>query len=137
MVFPDITPYVPLLGPYEFNLGSMHIGPVGVRWYALAYIAGILVGWRYCVALVRNLNLWGGRTPTLTTTQIDDLVMWVTLGVILGGRLGSVAFYGTGGDGSDPWEALKIWHGGMSFHGGLSASASPSPSSPGATRSTS
>jgi phosphatidylglycerol:prolipoprotein diacylglycerol transferase len=119
VVFPDITPYVPLLGPYEFNLGSMHIGPIGVRWYALAYIAGILLGWRYCVGLVRNAKLWGGREPTLTPVKIDDLVMWITLGVILGGRLGSVIFYGTGDGGGDPWEALKIWHGGMSFHGGL------------------
>jgi phosphatidylglycerol:prolipoprotein diacylglycerol transferase len=119
VVFPDITPYVPLLGPYEFNLGSMHIGPIGVRWYALAYIAGILAGWRYCVGLVRNAQLWGGREPTLTPAKIDDLIIWITLGVILGGRLGSVLFYGTGDDGSDPWEALKIWHGGMSFHGGL------------------
>lgn len=118
MVFPDITPYVPLLGPYEFNIGSLHVGPIGVRWYALAYIAGILLGWRYAVGLIRNQKLWGGRAPTLSVPQLDDLVLWITVGVILGGRLGSVLFYGTG-EGPDPWEALKIWHGGMSFHGGL------------------
>jgi phosphatidylglycerol:prolipoprotein diacylglycerol transferase len=118
VVFPDITPYVPLLGPYSFNLGSWHIGPVGVRWYAVAYIVGILAGWRYCVGLARKPELWGARAPTLTSEQIDDLVMWITFGVILGGRVGSVLFYGTG-KGGDPWEALKIWHGGMSFHGGL------------------
>jgi phosphatidylglycerol:prolipoprotein diacylglycerol transferase len=118
VVFPDITPYVPLLGPYSFDLGSWHIGPIGVRWYALAYIAGILLGWRYAVGLARNERLWGGRAPTLTPLQIDDLVLWITLGVIVGGRLGSVLFYGTS-EGGGPWEALKIWHGGMSFHGGL------------------
>jgi phosphatidylglycerol:prolipoprotein diacylglycerol transferase len=117
VIFPDITPYVPLLGPYEFNLGSWHIGPIGVRWYALAYIAGIVAGWRYGVGLIRNARLWGGRQPTLSASQLDDLILWITLGVILGGRLGSILFYGTGRD--DPWEALKIWHGGMSFHGGL------------------
>ena len=54
--FPDISPYVPLLGPYEFDLASWHVGPVGVRWYALGYIAGIVAGWRYCV---RNaLHAW-------------------------------------------------------------------------------
>ena len=75
MVFPDITPYVPLLGPWNFDIGSMHFGPIGVRWYALAYIAGILIGWRYCVGLVRNARLWGGRAPTLDPAKIDDLVI--------------------------------------------------------------
>ena len=58
MQFPDINPYVPLLGPYEFNLGSWHVGPMGVRWYALGYIVGITLGWRYCVRLLRTPALW-------------------------------------------------------------------------------
>ena len=86
MQFPDVSPYVPLLGPYNFMLGAWHVGPVGVRWYALAYIAGILLGWRYCVGLVRNPRLWGDRPPTVTPLQLDDLILWVTLGVVVGGR---------------------------------------------------
>ncbi len=119
MLFPDITPYVPLLGPYEFTVGGTHVGPIGVRWYALAYIAGIALGWRYAVALVRNPRLWGAAGPLATPTQIDDLVLWVTLGVVAGGRLGSIIFYNTAVLWTHPLEILKIWNGGMSFHGGL------------------
>ncbi len=81
MIFPDINPYVPFLGPYAFNLGAWHVGPIGVRWYALAYIAGIVIGWRYAIAMVGNPRLWGVRQPTATKPQVDDLVLWVTLGV--------------------------------------------------------
>ena len=119
MQFPDISPYVPLLGPYSFMLGSWHVGPIGVRWYALAYIAGILLGWRYCVGLVRNPRLWGGREPTATPLQLDDLILWVTIGVVGGGRLGSVLFYNTAMIWKDPLGAFRIWDGGMSFHGGM------------------
>jgi len=117
--FPNINPYAPLLGPYEFTLGAMHVGPIGVRWYALAYIAGIVLGWRYCIRLVRNPTLWGRREPTASATQIDDLVLWLTLGVVVGGRLGSMLFYNTQVLLSHPAEIFKIWNGGMSFHGGL------------------
>ena len=117
--FPDISPYVPLLGPYEFNLGSWHLGPLGVRWYALGYIAGIVAGWRYCIGLIRNPALWGERAPTATNVQIDDLILWLTLGVVVGGRLGSVVFYNTQVLWTHPLEIFQIWNGGMSFHGGL------------------
>ena len=119
MQFPDISPYVPLLGPYEFNLGSWHVGPMGVRWYALAYITGIVLGWRYCVKLIRTPALWGGQAPTATAGQLDDLVLWITLGVVVGGRLGSVLFYNTQVIWTRPLEIFQIWNGGMSFHGGL------------------
>ncbi len=119
MVFPDINPYVPLLGPYELNLGSWHMGPLGVRWYALAYIAGIVLGWRYCIRLIRTPALWGARSPTATAEQVDDLVLWLTLGVVVGGRLGSVLFYNTSVIWTHPAEIFQIWKGGMSFHGGL------------------
>lgn len=117
--FPNINPYVPLLGPYQFALGSWRIGPIGVRWYALAYIAGIVLGWRYCVRLVKTPALWGARQPTATPAQIDDLVLWLTLGVVVGGRLGSMLFYNTHVLFTHPLEMFKIWNGGMSFHGGL------------------
>lgn len=103
----------------NFDPVLVHLGPFAIRWYALAYVAGILLGWRYAVMLVKNQKLWGGRTPTLTPLQIDDLVLWITLGVILGGRLGYVLFYSTSLIWTDPVEILKVWHGGMSFHGGL------------------
>jgi phosphatidylglycerol:prolipoprotein diacylglycerol transferase len=121
--FPDISPYVPLLGPYEFNLGSWHVGPLGIRWYALAYIAGIVAGWRYGVGLIKTPRLWGARTPTATSAQIDDLILWLTLAIVVGGRLGSVVFYNTKIIWTHPVEILQIWNGGMSFHGAVIAVA--------------
>ncbi len=114
MPFPDISPYV---GGWTFDLPWG--GEFGIRWYALAYVAGILLGWRYAVGLTRNAKLWGGKTPTATSIQIDDLILWVTLGVILGGRLGYVIFYQPHLIWEAPLEILQIWNGGMSFHGGL------------------
>ena len=121
--FPDISPYVPLLGPYEFNLGAWHVGPLGIRWYALAYIAGIVAGWRYCIRLIKSPPLWGGRQPTATAAQIDDLILWLTLAIVVGGRLGSILFYNTQVIWTHPVEILQIWNGGMSFHGAVIAVA--------------
>ena len=102
----------------DFNPILVQIGPFAVRWYALAYIAGIILGWRYVAGLVKGERLWARRGPAATTAQIDDLVLWVTLGVIVGGRLGHVFFYTPGIIWKDPLEIFKTWHGGMSFHGG-------------------
>ena len=107
MPFPDFDPVI------------FQIGPFALRWYALAYVAGILLGWRYAVMLVKNARLWNGRPPPLSLTQIDDLVLWVTLGVIVGGRLGYVLFYAPRLFTEDPLQILMVWRGGMSFHGGL------------------
>lgn len=94
-----------------------------IRWYALAYVAGILLGWRYGVGLVRDARVWAGRVRTATDRQVDDFVLWVTAGIILGGRLGYVLFYMAVQQPeqlrADPWMALRTWEGGMSFHGGL------------------
>jgi len=103
----------------NFDPVLIHLGPIAIRWYALAYIAGILLGWRYGVGLIRNAKLWPPAAPPITTAQIDDLILWVTLGIIVGGRLGYVLFYGRGAFLSDPLEIVKVWHGGMSFHGGF------------------
>ncbi len=119
LLFPDINPYVPLLGPYSFDVGSWHIGPLGVRWYALAYVAGITLGWRYGVRLVKNLKLWGPGGPIATPAQLDDLILWLTIGVVVGGRLGSMIFYDPKDLFTHPLVALQIWNGGMSFHGGM------------------
>lgn len=90
----------------------IEVGPIAIRWYALAYIAGIVIGWR----IARRLVQW---TPQVATAeQVDDYVTWATLGIILGGRLGYVLFYRPGYYITAPWEALAVWHGGMSFHGG-------------------
>ena len=89
------------------------MGPFAIRWYALAYIAGILLGWRYVLRLAAMQP--GGADAA----AIDDLVVWMVLGIILGGRLGYVLFYKPGYYLADPAEVLYLWQGGMSFHGGL------------------
>ena len=96
----------------------VQIGPFAIRWYALAYVATILIGWRYVVGLVRNATLWAYRAPPATAEQIDDLILWLTLGVIVGGRLGHVIFYTPEMIWTNPVEILQTWKGGMSFHGG-------------------
>ena len=91
---------------------AISLGPIAIRWYALAYIVGLLIGWRYCLALAE-------RPPHLVGRQdVDDFLVWATLGVVLGGRIGYVLFYKPGYYAFHPLEALYVWHGGMSFHGG-------------------
>ena len=91
---------------------AVAIGPFAIRWYALAYIVGLLVGWRYCLELA-------DRPPRLVARRdIDDFLAWATLAIVLGGRLGYVFFYQPGYYLQHPVEALYLWHGGMSFHGG-------------------
>jgi phosphatidylglycerol---prolipoprotein diacylglyceryl transferase len=94
------------------------IGPFAIRWYALAYIFGILFGWLYARALVRSESLWAGKPP-FTVSDYDDFVIWVTLGIVLGGRLGYVLFYNPAHFAAYPLEVLEVWKGGMSFHGGF------------------
>jgi len=97
---------------------ALAIGPITIKWYALAYIAGLLGGWFYARRLVATDRLWGpGRRPSLT--EIDDLIVWVALGVVLGGRIGYVLFYNLPLYLNDPLEILAIRNGGMSFHGGF------------------
>jgi phosphatidylglycerol:prolipoprotein diacylglycerol transferase len=102
----------------NFDPVLIHLGPIAVRWYALGYVAAILLGWRYAVGMLKNQRLWIYRPPPMTPDQMDDFVLWVTLGVIVGGRLGHVLFYTPELIWTDPVEILKTWHGGMSFHGG-------------------
>jgi phosphatidylglycerol:prolipoprotein diacylglycerol transferase len=108
-----------LLIPYPaFDPVLVHIGPLAIRWYALAYIFGILIGWAYARALVRSRKLWGGNAP-MTVTDLDDFIVWVTLGIILGGRIGYVLFYNLPHFIANPSEIVQLWNGGMSFHGGF------------------
>ncbi|MBP0493701.1 prolipoprotein diacylglyceryl transferase [Roseomonas indoligenes] len=95
-----------------FDPVALAVGPFVVRWYALAYIAGIVIGWQVARRLIPKAPAAG------TPEAMDDFVTWATLGVILGGRLGYVLFYRPDIILSAPWEILYLWHGGMSFHGG-------------------
>ena len=97
----------------DFDPVALQLGPFAIRWYALAYIAGLLLGWAYIVWLTR-------RPPkVLSREQIGDFLTWAVLGIILGGRLGYVLFYRPGYYLFNPLEILFVWQGGMSFHGGL------------------
>lgn len=96
----------------------IEFGPFAIRWYALAYIAGLLIGWWSMRALVTSDKLWGAQIrPSLV--DVDDFVVYATLGTILGGRLGYVLFYAPAYYLQNPLEALAVWSGGMSFHGGF------------------
>ncbi|WP_119389497.1 prolipoprotein diacylglyceryl transferase [Taklimakanibacter lacteus] len=105
--FPDIDPV------------AFSIGPFAVRWYALAYIAGLVFAIWYAKRLVGTPPLWADRQPTLTPRQVDDLFIWITLGVILGGRIGYVLFYNPLHFLTNPLDIFRMWEGGMSFHGGF------------------
>jgi len=102
----------------EIDPVAIELGPLAVRWYGLAYFAGILVGWFYARRLVRNELLWGGKAP-FDVADIDDFLVWLVGGVVLGGRLGYALFYQPGHFLDDPAGFLRLWEGGMSFHGGL------------------
>src|SRR3712207_3323800 len=92
---------------------AIQLGPIAIRWYALAYLVGFVAGWRYCIHLARKDT----RPPT--AQDFDDFLTWAVIGVILGGRIGYVLFYNLPLYLEDPLEALAVWHGGMAFHGGL------------------
>jgi len=102
----------------DFDPVLIHLGPVAIRWYGLAYVGGIVLGWLCARAIVRSARLWGGPAP-MTPVDIDNFVVWATLGVLLGGRTGYVLFYGPAHFASHPAEIIQPWKGGMSFHGGF------------------
>lgn len=108
----------PNVSPELFSISLFGI-EFALRWYALAYIAGILIGWRIAVAAVKRAALWPANTPPMRPEQVEELLTWVILGIILGGRLGFVLFYQPGYYLANPGQILAIWQGGMSFHGGL------------------
>jgi phosphatidylglycerol---prolipoprotein diacylglyceryl transferase len=107
----------PVIDPVLIN-----IGPLPIRWYALAYIVGLVLGWAYARALVKQKTFWGGVAP-IDPVQIDDLLVYAAMGVILGGRLGYVLFYNASFYLAHPDEILSVWKGGMSFHGGVVGTA--------------
>jgi len=109
---------LPVLPYPAINPVLIHVGPLAVRWYALAYIVGILAGWIYARAIIKSERLWGGAAP-LTVVDFDDFIVWVTVGIVLGGRSGYVLFYDLPLFASHPTQILALWNGGMSFHGGV------------------
>ncbi len=109
--FPNISPEI-----FSIPVGSMTFS---LRWYALAYIAGLLIGWALIRRAIEAPRLWTPGTAPLNREQLERLVTWVIIGVILGGRLGFVLFYQPEYYLAHPVEVLKVWEGGMSFHGGF------------------
>jgi phosphatidylglycerol:prolipoprotein diacylglycerol transferase len=103
---------IPVLLFPQFDPVIVQIGPFGIRWYALAYIAGLVLGWRLARRLVQS------PPAVATAVQVDDFLTWATLGVVLGGRLGYVLFYQPAFYLAHPAMILAVWEGGMSFHGG-------------------
>lgn len=104
----------------------VEIGPLAIRWYALAYVGGLFFGWWYAGRLMRNDMLWAAGQPRPEADRTDDLLLWCALGVVIGGRLGEVLFYNPGQYLSNPVEIIAFWNGGikgMSFHGGLAGCA--------------
>jgi len=110
IAFPNLSPEL-----FSVSFGGMTFA---LRWYALAYIAGLLLGWRLVLNAIATPRLWAGAAP-ITAEQVERLLTWVIAGVILGGRLGFVLFYQPSYYLSHPLEILKVWQGGMSFHGGF------------------
>ena len=108
--FPNITPEIFAVEVFGVT--------IALRWYALAYIAGLLIAWRIILRLIGTPRLWQGAAP-LTRDQVERLLTWVIVGVVLGGRFGYVLFYQPGFYAANPWQILKVWQGGMSFHGGF------------------
>lgn len=109
--FPPLSPEI-----FAIDLFGFHLA---LRWYALAYIAGIIIGWRLAVITVKRAALWRDDQPPMQPKQIEDLLTWIILGVIIGGRLGYVLFYQPGYYLANPHEIPMIWSGGMAFHGGF------------------
>ncbi len=109
--FPQLSPIL-----FEIDLGPIHFA---LHWYALAYIAGFLIGWLLILRALKTDRIWPSNTPPITRAAFEDLLTWLILGVILGGRLGYVLFYKPGYYLSHPLEIPMVWNGGMAFHGGF------------------
>lgn len=98
---------------------ALQLGPVAIKWYGLAYLAGLLLGWLYIRRLLSEPELWtGGRAP-FDVAKVDDLLLYITAGVVLGGRLGFVIFYEPSYYLANPGDIIAVWKGGMAFHGAL------------------
>ncbi len=115
IAFPPLSPEL-----FSIEVGSFVFA---LRWYALAYIAGFIIGWRLIVAAMRRPALWPGGVAPMAPERVEVLLTWIVLGVILGGRLGFVLFYQPAYYMANPEQILRVWEGGMAFHGGLLGAA--------------
>jgi len=111
LTFPNIDPV------------ALAIGPVAIKWYGLAYMAGLILGWLYVRWLVSTPELWRSGKPPFGVERVDDLLLFMTIAIIVGGRLGQVLLYDPSFYFANPAEIVKVWKGGMSFHGAVIASA--------------
>jgi phosphatidylglycerol:prolipoprotein diacylglycerol transferase len=111
IIFPDIAPEIFTLDLYGIQ--------VSLRWYAVSYLVGFLLAFLVMRAFVRREKSWNFKTPPMEVEQVETLVTYLVLGVIVGGRLGYVLFYNFGFFVENPGDILRVWDGGMSFHGGF------------------
>ena len=109
--FPNIGPDI-----FSISIGGFDLA---LRWYAMAYIVGILIGWRMAIVATRRVHLWATNPPPISPDDIEDLITAIIIGVIVGGRLGYVLFYQPQVYIADPVAVLRLWDGGMAFHGGV------------------
>ncbi|MHA7968510.1 prolipoprotein diacylglyceryl transferase [Rhizobium sp. CAU 1783] len=98
---------------------AVSIGPLAIHWYGLAYVAGIMLGWFIARRMLLKPGLWPNDAPPCTAAHLDDFLLWVALGIVLGGRIGYILFYDFASVAANPLRAIEIWNGGMSFHGGF------------------
>ncbi len=116
----SIAPSLFAILPYpQIDPIAISIGPIAVRWYGLAYVTGIMIGWWLARRMIDTTRLWPGNATPITHKHLDDFLVWAALGIVLGGRIGYVLFYDLDPVLANPMVALEIWRGGMSFHGGL------------------
>ncbi len=111
LTFPQIDPV------------ALSLGPISIKWYGLSYMAGLILGWLYVRRLLTTPRLWRNDTPPFPVERVDDLLVYVALAVIAGGRLGYVFLYEPEVYLANPIDILKVWKGGMSFHGAILGSA--------------
>jgi phosphatidylglycerol:prolipoprotein diacylglycerol transferase len=105
--FPEIDPVI------------FSIGPLAVRWYGVAYVVGIVLGWRYARRIAARDDLWPANRAPMTVTDLDDFLIWAAVGIVAGGRIGYILFYDMAQVAANPLRMFEIWNGGMSFHGGF------------------
>ncbi|WP_127145256.1 prolipoprotein diacylglyceryl transferase [Pelagibacterium montanilacus] len=110
---------VPALPFPQIDPVAFALGPLVIRWYALAYLAGIFLGVGYGMLLVRRKSLWANNTPPMNASELFDFTFWIVLGIVIGGRLGYVLFYDPTYFLANPAAIIALWDGGMAFHGGM------------------
>ena len=104
---------------HNFDPILIDLGFFQVRWYSIAYILGIIIGWLYAIRIIKLTRNNNYKFNQITTSQLDDVIIYIVVGIILGGRLGYILFYNFQYYSQNFFDVFKIWEGGMSFHGGL------------------